>query len=130
MPALSTMYWDTLCIIFISFVSQRSIQNWLLELSREPFTLKELSRSAIFRYIPYFPTRHTKLELPEVLLNYISYNDMVDERIYKLRPLREDCPGDCYFHHPSEQIQCADIEVSDLDAHTDYSSSDEEHSQA
>ena len=108
------------------YITQELIQLWLQEMSSEPLTLKALSRAAIFRYTPYYPTRHTRLQLPHALLNYLSFSDIIDERIYKLRPLKEECPADCHFHHPSEEIQCGDIEVSDLDDHTDLSDSSDD----
>ena len=84
-------------------------------------TLKELARAAIFKSIPYFPARYTQLSLSTSLLDFISFNDFIDERMYHHYPLTEYCPIDCHFHHASSEVQCPDVEVSDMDGETDYS---------
>lgn len=45
--------------------------------------------------------------------------------MYKRTELKKECPSDCDFLHAWRESQCPDIEVSDIDGLTDYSSDDD-----
>lgn len=80
--------------------------------------------SVFYPFLLLYNCRYEKLPLPPSLLQYISFDSMIDERLYRPRPLTHDCPIECEYLHPWQETgeQCADIEVSDIDRETDYSS--------
>ncbi|XP_067941805.1 putative ankyrin repeat protein RF_0381 [Watersipora subatra] len=113
----------------LALQTKSGILQWLRSVSSSPLPLKELSRAAIFNALKYFPSRYVKLPLPRKLLEYISFHDIVDQRMYRHQPLKVECPMDCSFHHSTTEIQCPDVEVSDLDGETDYGSDDSNNGQ-
>lgn len=60
------------------------------------------------------------------MLQYLSFSDVINQHMYKRRELKTECPTDCDFLHAWREKQCPDVEISDIDGHSDYSSDREQ----